>query len=382
MVHSQWGGLGKDPHGLHPDEPGGGTGPDQRPHRHRHRRGESLHGDGPWSSGRRGGLLSGRRALVGLGVSGAGMAAVALAVAVGIGQMTGGQACAAQLSPSALVEAASSGVGVATHYVLQGPGNCSYPSPPANGLYVALPRAEYISAAACGGYLAVTGPEGSVTVQVVDQCTSCAAGQLDLSDRAFARIAPISAGFIHVSYRYLVNPALPGPITAEVKQGSSRFRLGLLFDNTGNPLASVEVQTPFGWRRLSRASDNYWIATSGAGSGPFTVRLTDTQGHQVTVGGITLSPGVVRRTGTYMYGAGSTATPSPTTPAVGQSATAGSATSASPAGAPPARTAPATSAPTPTATGSGTPAARQQAQAVTVQSSLPGSPSPSDPSAC
>jgi hypothetical protein len=32
------------------------------------------------------------------------------------------------------------------------------------------------------------------------------------------------------------------------------------------------------------------------------VRLTDTQGHQVTVHGITLRPGAVQTTGSWMYG--------------------------------------------------------------------------------
>jgi len=239
---------------------------------------------------------------------------VILAVAVGIGQVTAGRACAAPLSRSALA-AESSGSEIATHYVLQGLGNCSYPAP-ANGLFVALSPAEYDSGVACGGYLEVSGPDGSVTVQVIDQCPPCAAGHIDLSETAFARLAPLSAGLINVSYGSLVNPALPGPVTAEVKEGSSQYWLALLFDNTGNPLASVQLETVSGgWLSLSRASYNYWIAASGAGNGPFTVRLTDTQGHQVTVRGITLSPGAVQSTGTYMYGAGNTSTVAPTIPA-------------------------------------------------------------------
>ena len=298
MVSGQWGGFGQDPDGLDWRTPGrDGTGRHQPPHRHR-----------------RGGRRWGRWSLFGLGVTGAGVAAVVLAVAVGVGQVTSGRACAATLSGSALA-ASSSTSEIATHYVLQGLGNCSYPAP-ANGLFVALSPAEYDSAAACGGYLEVTGPGGSVTVQVIDQCPPCATGHIDLSETAFARLAPLSAGLINVSYGYLVNPALPGPVTAEVKEGSSQYWLALLFDNTGNPLASVQVETASGgWLSLSRASYNYWIAASGAGNGPFTVRLTDTQGHQVTVRGITLSPGTVQSTGTYMYGAGATSTVAPTTAA-------------------------------------------------------------------
>ena len=250
--------------------------------------------------------------LLGLGVTGAGLAAVALAVMVGIGQLTGGQAActSSALSLSALTAQSGTVSGIATHYVLEGLPNCSYPTPPANGLFVALSPSEYDSAAACGGYMTVTGPNGSsVTVQVIDQCPECATGHIDLSEPAFAELAPLGAGLINVQYQYLVDPPLPGPITMEVKQGSSQYWLALLADNTGNPLASVQVETASGgWVNLARANYNYWIAQSGAGSGPFTVRLTDTAGHTVTVRNIALDPGTVQSTGTYMYGAGSTQT--------------------------------------------------------------------------
>jgi expansin len=257
-----------------------------------------------------------------LGAGGGFLAVVAIAVAFGIEQVAGGQACAALVSAGA---AAAAGGQIATHYVLQGLPNCSYPSPPADGLYAALPPAEYASAAACGGYLEVTGPHGSVRVKVIDQCPDCAAGHIDLSETAFAALSPLSAGLISVSYSPVADPPLPGPVSLEVKQGSSRYWLALLADNAGNPLAAVQVRTSSGWLSLARASYNYWIASSGAGTGPFTVRLTDTEGHQVTVSGITLSPGAVQSTGTWMYGGGPTTTPSDSAPSA-------AAASAAPAG--------------------------------------------------
>ena len=211
--------------------------------------------------------------------------------------------------------------------MLSGLPNCSYPSPPANNLFVALSPSEYNSAAACGGYLTVTGPDGSVTVQVIDQCPECATGHIDLSEPAFAKLAPLSAGLINVHYQYLADPALPGPITMEVKSGSSQYWLALLADNTGNPLASVQVETGSGgWISLARANYNYWIAQSGAGSGPFTVRLTDTQGNQVTVRDVALDPGAVQSTGVYMYGGGGDpAAPAPSSSSAAPSPSASSA---------------------------------------------------------
>jgi expansin len=314
------------------------------------------------------------------------MAAVALAVMVGIGQFTGGQAACTSsalsssalsssalslsaLSLSALTVPAGTVSGIATHYVLEGLPNCSYPTPPANGLFVALSPSEYDSAAACGGYLTVTGPSGSsVTVQVIDQCPECATGHIDLSEPAFAELAPLGAGLINVHYQYLADPPLPGPITMEVKQGSSQYWLALLAGNTGNPLASVQVETAAGgWVTLARANYNYWIASSGAGSGPFTVRLTDTQGHTVTVRNIALDPGAVQSTGTLMYGAGSVQTgPAPASSSAAPTMTPTSASAAAttaPAAAKPARP---SRSPTARPSGTGPPAAKREgAQAPT-----------------
>jgi hypothetical protein len=243
-------------------------------------------------------------------LGGIAVVAAVVALAVGMSQAMGTRACAAVL-PAAQAQPAGEVSGIATHYVLQSLPNCSYPSPPADGLFVALSPGEYDNAAACGGYLEVHGPDGSVRVEVIDQCPGCAAGHIDLSEAAFAAIAPLNAGLVNVTYQPLASPSLPGPVSLLVKQGSSRYWLALLAMNTGNPLASVQVQgeSGGGWDNLVQASYNYWVAQSGAGAGPFTVRLTDTQGHVVTVQDVALSPGVTQATGTWMYGAGATTGP-------------------------------------------------------------------------
>jgi expansin len=258
--------------------------------------------------------------VLGFGFGGIAVAAAAVALAVGMSQAVGTRACAAVFSASdaqaGQAQQAGEVSGIATHYVLQSLPNCSYPSPPADGLFVALSPDEYDSAAACGGYLEVHGPDGSVRVEVIDQCPGCGDGHIDLSEAAFSAIAPLNQGLIDVTYQPLVDPSLPGPVSLLVKQGSSQYWLALLAMNTGNALASVQVQSESGggWYSLVRASYNYWIAQSGAGAGPFTVRLTDTQGHVVTVRGIALSPGVVQGTGTWMYGDGTTTTVAASTP--------------------------------------------------------------------
>jgi len=257
---------------------------------------------------------------LGLGGGAVLAAVIAVALTVSMNQVAGVRACAAVLS------AAGSSGQIATHYVLNGGGgNCSYPAPPPDNLYVAMPASEYDAAAPCGSYLEVTGPDGSVRVKVVDQCPECAAGHIDLSATAFARIAPLSAGLIPVSYHTIADPPLPGPLSFIVKTGSSRYWLALVVMNTGNALSEVQVESGSGgWQTLTRTNYNAWIAQSGAGPGPFTIRLTDTLGNQATASGIALEPGAVQGTGTYMYGAGSTPPPS-TTPTTAPATTAATA---------------------------------------------------------
>jgi expansin len=235
----------------------------------------------------------------GIGAAAAAGVAAVVAIAVGISQATASPACASVVS-----QAAGQTGGEATHYVLTpGDGNCSYPGLPNGGLFVALSPGEYDGSAACGSFIEVTGPDGSVTAEVVDQCPPCQAGHADLSEAAFERIAPLAAGEVPVTYHTIVDPPLPGPLSVLVKTGSNPYYLALLPIGAGNPVASVQVSSPGGgWQSLTRTTYGYWLASGGAGAGPFTVRLTDTEGHQATLTGITLSPGVVQPTSVPMYG--------------------------------------------------------------------------------
>ena len=192
--------------------------------------------------------------------------------------------------------------GKATHY---GPaangGNCSFPSVPANKLTVAVGNDLYRGGAGCGGYLDVTGPNGTIRVKIDNRCPECGPGHLDLTDEAFAALAPLGRGLIPISYRVVTDPKPAPALSFRVKEGSSRYWLGLLVDGTGNRVRSVEVRTGSRWTALQRTDYGYWLATSGAGAGPFTVRVTDVAGHRATATGIRLSPGSVQRTAVRMY---------------------------------------------------------------------------------
>ena len=228
------------------------------------------------------------------------MGAVALAVPMLLGPAS------AEVAP---------GDGIATHYDSVDGGNCSFVGPPADHLDVALDEVEYGTADACGAYVDVAGPSGTVRVKVTNRCPECPLHHLDLSKTAFARIAPLEAGQVPISYTLVRNPPVAEPITLRVKSGSSRWWLQIQADNHGNPLASFELRTgDGGWRSLVHTQDNFWMAENpGPGDGPFTVRITDVYGQSVTIDDVALAVDQVQRTDARLYGAGS-APPPPAPP--------------------------------------------------------------------
>jgi expansin (peptidoglycan-binding protein) len=192
--------------------------------------------------------------------------------------------------------------GKATHY---GPasngGNCSYPTVPANKMTVAAGPDLYANGAGCGGYLDVTSGNRTIRVKIDNRCPECGPGHIDLTDEAFAALAPLVKGLIPITYRVVTNPKPAPALSFRVKEGSSRYWLGLLVDGTGNRLRSVEVRAGSSWRSLQRTDYGYWLAPSGAGPGPLSVRVTDVAGHRATATGIRIAPGAVQRTGVRLY---------------------------------------------------------------------------------
>ena len=147
-------------------------------------------------------------------------------------------------------------------------------------MVAAINGVDYDNAKWCGGCVAVTGPDGEVTVRIVDQCPGCERGDLDLSREAFAKIAPLSAGRVPITWRAVACP-VQGPLGYQFKDGSNPFWTAIQIRNHRYPIASVEVRDEAGtFQPLARASYNYFIE-EGLGEGPYLVRVTDTRGHAV-----------------------------------------------------------------------------------------------------
>ncbi|MFD7818525.1 expansin EXLX1 family cellulose-binding protein [Streptomyces sp. NPDC059785] len=187
--------------------------------------------------------------------------------------------------------------GVATHYdAADGDGACTYgPSP--DLMVAAMNTADYETSKACGAYLLVrAGGGASVTVRVTNECPApCAAGQLDLSEQAFAKLAALSAGRIQITWS-LLSPDTSDTVSIRYKTGSTRYWCGIQAIGHRNPLARLEVGTGGGWTSLTRTEYNYFLSPDGTGCGG-PIRLTDIYGEQLTVDALAVRPDTVQQTG-------------------------------------------------------------------------------------
>ncbi|WP_369227074.1 expansin EXLX1 family cellulose-binding protein [Streptomyces sp. R39] len=186
--------------------------------------------------------------------------------------------------------------GVATVYKAGvGDGACSY-GPSSDMMIAAMNTTDYETSRACGAYVLVRAANGaSVTVRITNECPlPCAPGQLDLSEQAFAELAPTSTGRIAITWR-LLSPETSGTISIRYKNGSSPYWCGIQAIGHRNPLAQLEVRTGGGWHQLARTGYNYFLSPDGRGCGG-AIRLTDVYGERLTINGIALRPEVVQPT--------------------------------------------------------------------------------------
>jgi expansin (peptidoglycan-binding protein) len=174
--------------------------------------------------------------------------------------------------------------GEATYYDATGAGNCSFDATPNDLLVAALNATEYDNAAVCGECLKVDGPNGSVTIRVVDKCPGCRAnGGIDLSPQAFGMISPLSAGRISVKLT-LVTCNVTGPLAYRYKDGSSQYWTAVEVMNHKLPITKMEYQVNGAFTDMPRQDYNYFLADSGVGAQPsgLVVRVTSSDGQQIT----------------------------------------------------------------------------------------------------
>ncbi len=177
--------------------------------------------------------------------------------------------------------------GEGTYYDADGSGNCSFDPSPGDLMVAAMNEADYAGSAVCGQCITVDGPDGSVTVRLVDRCPGCAPGDVDLSREAFARIAPLSAGRVPITWR-AVPCDVSGPLRYRFKEGSNAWWVAIQIRNHRHAVASLEARVDGAWQPIGRASYNYFVHAAGLGPGPFALRVTDIHGQTVEDEGVPL----------------------------------------------------------------------------------------------
>ena len=182
--------------------------------------------------------------------------------------------------------------GQATYYNATGDGSCMFGPSPGDLMVCAMNSAEYDTGSVCGASIHITGPVGEVTVRIVDLCPECPRGNVDLSKQAFAKIADTIQGRVAVTWRY-VETSVTGPIAYRIKTGSNPWWIGIQVLNHRTPIVKLEALQGGAWMAVPRLDYNYFVDASGLGAGPFTFRVTDLYGQQLTDANIPLSPDLV-----------------------------------------------------------------------------------------
>jgi expansin len=183
--------------------------------------------------------------------------------------------------PGGVCTAQPTRTGEGTYYGANGQGACGFAADDSEPLLVAaMNLPDWNGSRVCGMCAEVTGPLGTVTVRVVDQCPECDSGDLDLSPEAFDLIAERAAGRVPISWTEVPCPTR-GPLVFHFKDGSHQWWTAIQIREHRHRIASLAYRDAAGtWRDLERLGYNYFVVEN-LGVGPFALKVTDVFGHEV-----------------------------------------------------------------------------------------------------
>jgi len=153
-------------------------------------------------------------------------------------------------------------------------------------MVAAMNQEDYAESAACGTCTRIEGPNGVVTVRIVDRCPECAPGDIDMSPQAFEQIAEIAQGRVPITWTY-VPCEVEGPIRYQFKEGSNQWWSAVQIRNHRHAIATLEYRDEGGeYRDVPRLNYNYFVEDAGMGPGPYDFRVTDVYGQRLEDTGI------------------------------------------------------------------------------------------------
>ena len=176
--------------------------------------------------------------------------------------------------------------GKATYYAADGSGNCSFDAAPGDPLVAAMNTPDYAASAVCGACVAIDGPDGSITVRIVDRCPECPQGNIDLAEGAFPMIAKKELGIVPISWRYVSCP-VDGDLVYHFKEGSNQWWTAVQVRNHRNAIAKFEYRAADDtWKSVARVDYNFFIDEAGMGPGPYDFRVTDVHDNVIEDQGV------------------------------------------------------------------------------------------------
>jgi expansin len=181
--------------------------------------------------------------------------------------------------PTVAIGESKSGDG--TYYdFANGDGACMFGPSPNDMDIAALNKPDWSGSSLCGACAEVTGPKGTVTIRVVDQCPECKTGDLDLSPQAFGKIADMAAGRVPITWK-LVACNVTGPIRYKYKDGANQWWSAVQVQNHRLPVTTLEFSADgAAYQSMPREDYNYFVAQDpGFGPNPVRVRVTAIDGQ-------------------------------------------------------------------------------------------------------
>ena len=175
---------------------------------------------------------------------------------------------------------------------------CGYVPAEVPSFYAAVDPTVFAGSAACGACMILETPAAKVEARIVDLGPSASPPNqtaVAVSRAALKVLAPDGSTFITKGVDWHFAPCTltaPG-MTFKIQTGSNANYAGVLIENHRHRLTRVEYKIRATYYPLTRSTYNYWIASQGMGTGPFTLRMTDELGQSVEQTGVPLAPGSV-----------------------------------------------------------------------------------------
>lgn len=154
----------------------------------------------------------------------------------------------------------------------------------------AMNNEDYMNGLA-GAYIEVTDKDGDkINVVITDRLPEGKKGDIDLTRKSFAKIEPLVTGRMKITWKIIPLPTTE-PIQYVFKPTSTQYWAEVQVRNHRYPIKKLEYfdKKTNTYIELLRQEYNYFTASSGMGTGPYTFRVTDFYGHVLVDKGIAMN---------------------------------------------------------------------------------------------